>query len=170
MKSVRSSYGPWSNMWTHQPTNNTHIDSFWSPIPSRYPYPKPMWWIRHEFSHGGCVYYGQGPLVLWRGAEEHCIPPETRKSSAILSQELLSCQFPPFFPSFERSWKIPGHELSHICSLVHFMQLCQVIKLSWCWDSMFSQELGEKAVYLRILEVHWKSCGSPMAHILFSVS
>lgn len=39
MKSVRSSYGPWSNMWTYQPTNNTHIyiGSFWSPIPSRYP-------------------------------------------------------------------------------------------------------------------------------------
>jgi hypothetical protein len=26
---------------------------------------------------------------------------------------------------------------------------------SWSWDSMFSQELGEKAVYLRILEVIW---------------
>lgn len=63
--------------------------------------------------------------------------------------------FPPFFPSFERSWKIPGQELSHISLLVHFMQLCQVVGVCWCWDSMFSQELGEKAVYLRILEVIW---------------
>ena len=42
------------------------------------------------------------------------------------------------------------------------MSLCQLVGVAW--GSVFSQELGEKAVYLRILEVMWKSCESRMAH------
>ena len=96
-------------------------------------------------THGGCVHYGQGPLVLWRGAED-C--KETLRSAAILSQIVTDCLNDVydnyghtlswcarpvsihFLHFFVWSWKLPGHDLPPISSLVYFIyfmqHVCQV--------------------------------------------